>query len=77
MVEILASNARDEGEISETGISYSAVPTFRGPRYWGKVGTGLREVNILRKLEECRVSKARDVGVGVGGEKGSSKRHMK
>ena len=47
MVEMSGSGMCDEEGSSDTGISYSAVPTLSGPRYLGKAGTGLRLDNIL------------------------------
>ena len=54
MLDISASGTFDVDGSSEIGISYSAVPTVRGPRYLGKAGTGLSVANILAK---CRVSR--------------------
>jgi hypothetical protein len=54
MVDIFGSGTLEEEGSSDMGISYSDVPTERGPRYLGNAGTGLRLDNILIL---CRVSK--------------------
>lgn len=47
MVDMVGSGTFEADGSSDTGISYSAVPTLSGPRYLGNAGTGLSEENIL------------------------------